>query len=95
MQKGVLMLLLLFATLQAKAQDTVSISYSEESDTLGKQRFLDRYENVFMTKVPTRHMFKVGLSQYYQAKLFALSDDRTINSTSLHVGYEFKFLYFA
>jgi hypothetical protein len=92
MQKGVLILLLLFAIPSANAQDAVSISYSEESDTLAKQRFLDRYENVFMTKVPTRHMFKVGLSQYYQAKIFALSDDRTINSTSLHLGYEFKFL---
>lgn len=92
MQKGVLIFLLAIASLTAKAQDTVSISYSEESDTLAKQRFLDRYENVFMTKVPTRHMFKVGLSQYYQARTFALSDDRTINSTSLHLGYEFKFL---
>lgn len=92
MQKGVLILLLLLTAPTAKAQDTVSISYSEESDTLTKQRFLDRYENVFMTKVPTRHMFKVGLSQYYQAKVFALSDDRTINNTSLHLGYEFKFL---
>jgi hypothetical protein len=92
MQKGVLILLLFFAIPSANAQDAVSISYSEESDTLTKQRFLDRYENVFMTKVPTQHMFKVGLSQYYQAKIFALSDDRTINSTSLHLGYEFKFL---
>lgn len=92
MQKGVLILLLLLTASTAKAQETVSISYSEENDTLAKQRFLDRYENVFMTKVPTRHMFKLGLSQYYQAKVFALSDDRTINNTSLHLGYEFKFL---
>ncbi len=92
MQKGVLILLLLYAAVAGRAQDTISISYSEESDTLKKQRFLDRYENVFMTKVPTRHMFKIGLSQYYQAKVFALSDDRTINNTSLNLGYEFKFL---
>ncbi|MBO9612982.1 MAG: hypothetical protein J7619_09820 [Dyadobacter sp.] len=92
MQKGVLSVLLLLLSPIAHAQDTVSVSYSEETDTLVKQRFLDRYENVFMTKVPTRHMFKIGLSQYYQAKVFALSDDRTINSTSLHLGYEFKFL---
>lgn len=92
MQKGVLTFLLLLAPRAASAQDTVSISYSEVSDTLAKQRFLDRYENVFMTKVPTRHMFKIGLSQYYQAKAFALSDDRAINNTSLHLGYEVKFL---
>ncbi|SEJ01041.1 hypothetical protein SAMN05216327_105259 [Dyadobacter sp. SG02] len=92
MQKGVLMLLLLCAISAAKAQDTVSISYSEESDTLIKQRFLDRYENVFMTKVPTRHMFKIGLSQYYQAIAFPLRDDKILNNTSLQLGYEFKFL---
>lgn len=92
MQKGVLFVLLMLPSLAARAQDTVSVSYSEESDTLVKQRFLDRYENVFMTKVPTRHMFKIGLSQYYQARQFALSDDRTINNTSLQLGYEFKFL---
>lgn len=92
MQKGVLSVLLVLLFAAARAQNTISVSYSEETDTLVKQRFLDRYENVFMTKVPTRHMFKIGLSQYYQARVFALSDDRTINSTSLHLGYEFKFL---
>ncbi len=61
-------------------------------DTLTKQRFLDRYDNVFMTKVPTRHMFKIELSQYYQARTFALSEDRAFNNTSLQLGYEFKFL---
>ncbi|SDF52314.1 hypothetical protein SAMN04487996_11166 [Dyadobacter soli] len=92
MQKGVLILLLLCAISAAKAQDTVSISYSEESDTLIKQRFLDRYENVFMTKVPTRHMFKIGLSQYYQSVVFPLKDDKILNNSSLQIGYEFKFL---
>lgn len=92
MQKGVLFVLFLLAHVAAPAQDTVSVSYSEEADTLVKQRFLDRYENVFMTKVPTRHMFKIGLSQYYQAIAFPLRDDKILNNTSLQLGYEFKFL---
>ncbi|ACT92571.1 hypothetical protein [Dyadobacter fermentans] len=76
----------------AYAQDSIQVSYSEESDTLVKQRFLDRYEHVFMTKVPTRHMLKIGLSQYYQAVDFPLRDDKILNNTSLKLGYEFKFL---
>lgn len=74
------------------AQDTTRIFFTEESDTLVKQQFIDRYENVFMTKVPTRHMLKVGLSQYYQAVPYPLTDDKTLNNLSLHVGYEVKFL---
>lgn len=42
------------------AQDTTRIVFSQEADTLVKQRFIDRYENIFMTKVPTRHMLKLG-----------------------------------
>ncbi len=76
----------------AEAQDTTKITYSLEMDTLVKQRFIDRYENVFMTKVPTRHMFKIGISQYYQANPFPLRDNNLLNMTSLQVGYEFKFL---
>lgn len=93
MIKGLLVCMVLVAgTLKVLAQDDVTISFSEDQDTLIKQRFIDRYENVFMTKVPTRHMFKIGLSQYYQAIAFPLRDDRILNNTSLHLGYEFKFL---
>lgn len=74
------------------AQDTTRIVFSQEADTLVKQRFIDRYENVFMTKVPTRHMFKIGLSQYYQAIPLTLSDNELPFNSSLHLGYEFKFL---
>ncbi|GGM93926.1 hypothetical protein GCM10010967_28810 [Dyadobacter beijingensis] len=91
MLKGLLFCLML-ASCTLRAQDSIQVSYSEEADTLIKQRFIDRYENVFMTKVPTRHMFKIGLSQYYQAIAFSLRDDRIINNTSLQLGYEFKFL---
>jgi hypothetical protein len=43
------------------AQDSLKVSFSQEQDTLIKQRFIDRYENVFMTKVPTRQMFKLAV----------------------------------
>jgi hypothetical protein len=45
MQKGVLLVPYLLISLTARAQDTVSVSFSEEADTLVKQRFLDRYES--------------------------------------------------
>ncbi|MEO6684893.1 MAG: hypothetical protein ABIN24_02970 [Dyadobacter sp.] len=73
-------------------QDTTRILYTQETDTLVKQRFIDRYENVFMTKVQTRHMFKIGLSQYYQTHSFSLKEGTLLNNTSLQLGYEFKFL---
>lgn len=92
MKNALLTLLFILSGIASYAQDSVKVSYSQEADTLVKQRFIDRYENVFMTKVPTRHMFKVGLSQYYQANAFPLTDDKILNNTSLQLGYEFKFL---
>lgn len=92
MLKGLLICLILASSCTLHAQDTIQVSYSEEPDTLVKQRFIDRYENVFMTKVATRHMVKIGLSQYYQALAFPLRDDKILNNTSLQLGYEFKFL---
>ena len=66
------------------AQDTMRVTYSEETDTLIKQRFIDRYENVFMTKVATRHMLKVGVGRN--------SFKRTFESSELshEIGYEYK-----
>jgi hypothetical protein len=92
MKHGILLLFVLFLFKTAIAQDDVKVTLTEEADTLVKQRFIDRYENVFMTKVPTRHMFKVGVSQYFQPIQFSLIDNRAINNASLIVGYEFKFL---
>lgn len=89
--KAFLFLLFAFVCYQAKAQDSTKITYSQEVDSLPKQQFMDRYENVFMTKVPTRHMFKVGLSQYYQTIPFAFYNDNVLSNTSLIVGYEYKF----
>jgi hypothetical protein len=87
-----ILIAILLLTGSVFAQDSTQISYSEIQDTLVKQRFIDRYENVFMTKVPTRHMFKVGISQYYEAVPFPLYNEIPFTNLSLHLGYEFKFL---
>ena len=92
MKKVIVFLFFVFLTHLSFAQDSTEVIFSQENDTLVNQRFIDRYENVFMTKVPTRHMFKIGISQYYQTIAFALHDDFVWNNTSLQVGYEFKFL---
>jgi hypothetical protein len=42
------------------AQDTTSITFTEETASITEQRFIDRHESFFMTKVPTRKMFKLG-----------------------------------
>lgn len=62
------------------AQDTTAITFSQEPDTLVRQRFIDRYENVFMTKVPTRNILKVG---------YLTSFD---NGIGLKFAYEYKIL---
>lgn len=92
MKKSFFLFLFLSFIQTVFAQDSTQIIFSQEADTLVKQRFIDRYENVFMTKVPTRHMFKIGLSQYYQPIQFALIDDKVFNNSSLTIGYEYKFL---
>jgi hypothetical protein len=55
-----LILLSISMAMPVCAQDTISITFSEETDGVADQRFIDRYENVFMTKVPTKRMFKLG-----------------------------------
>lgn len=92
MVRWILSMGLLICLHSAYSQDSSGIQFSEEPDTITQQRFIDRFENVFMTKVPTRHMFKLGLSQYYQAVPYPLTDDKTLNNLSLQLGYEFKFL---
>ncbi|QRR00812.1 hypothetical protein [Dyadobacter sandarakinus] len=51
---------LLSLALLTCAQDTTSVAFSEDTSGIEDQRFIDRYENVFMTKIPTRRMFKLG-----------------------------------
>src|SRR5690349_4619694 len=55
------LLLILLISPTTVAQDTLRVTYSEEPDTLiVRQKFIDRYDNVFMTRVPTRNLFKAG-----------------------------------
>ncbi|MBB3837266.1 hypothetical protein FHS57_001260 [Runella defluvii] len=42
-----------------EGSDSVRITHSEETGTLEKQRFIDRYDYVFMTKEPTKWMLKL------------------------------------
>jgi hypothetical protein len=55
-----LILLFTLLAMPLRAQDTTSITFSEEAIKLEDQRFVDRYENVFMTKIPTKRIFKLG-----------------------------------
>lgn len=61
MKKLSSILFLFFAFESLHAQDSLRITYSQEQDTIVRQRFIDQYENVFMTKIPTRHMLKLSL----------------------------------
>lgn len=71
-------LLFLFFYQLSFAQDSIPVTFRQETDTLVKQRFIDRYENVFMTKVPTRHMFK------------ATAAGSEIQGSGINFGYEYK-----
>jgi hypothetical protein len=88
MEKCIYISCLLLSFCAAYSQDSTEIKFSEEQDTLVKQRFIDRYENVFMTKVPTRHMFKLSLT-FVPNYLFAV-DNNAVQTTSYGLGYEFK-----
>lgn len=76
-----LLSLILTYGLPVIGQDTLSITYSEEPDTLTvRQKFIDRYGQFFMTRVPTRHIVKAG---------YTTSDVRGIG---IAAGYEYKLL---
>lgn len=81
MMNKILLLLISVSIFKASyAQENAPVSFSQEADTLVKQRFIDRYEDVFMTKVPTRHMFKVS------------TVGSQIQGTGINFGYEYKVL---
>lgn len=88
---------LLLLTTAMHAQDTTSITFSEEIVSIENQRFIDRYENVFMTKVPTRRMFKLaytattykgmGLTASFEYKVSpSFSLEAAIYSRAAHEG---------
>ncbi|MDR6805453.1 hypothetical protein J2Y45_002238 [Dyadobacter sp. BE34] len=70
------------------AQDSLTVSFSEEQDTLVKQRFIDRHENVFMTKVPTKSMVKLSAvdSRFAGTGIFASYEHKILPSWSLEAG---------
>lgn len=76
----------------SNGQDSVQVTFAEEDSggTFVKQRFVDRYENVFMTKVPTRHMLKIGLT-FMPNYVFSVENTAN-NTTQVDVGYEYKVL---
>jgi hypothetical protein len=87
------LLLLILLSLGCKlvhAQDSLVVSFSEEQDSLPRLRFVDRYENVFMTKVPTRHMFKLGLT--FLPDYLVSAEKSGHGNTQYDLGYEFKML---
>lgn len=79
-----ILLLTMLAT-PACAQDTTSITFSEEAVNLEDQRFVDRFENVFMTKIPTKWIFKLGYtaSTYKGIGLTAAFEYKVLPSLSL------------
>ena len=107
MKKSLAQLFLLLLFHCAYAQDSIPVTFRQEPDTLTKQRFIDRYENVFMTKVPTKQMFKlgtiaslvqgIGISLGYEYKVFpSLSIEASVysqlNSDNVGLAYQLRYL---
>lgn len=91
---GKSIILFLFVTVwlagNAFGQDSLGIiSTQQEMGEVRKQRFIDRYENVFMTKEPTRHMLKVGFMPFYGWRSGERHRDYSGN-IGISVGYEYK-----
>ncbi|TLV01529.1 hypothetical protein [Dyadobacter luticola] len=88
-QFRLLIVLLFLSVASAYGQDGTHITFSEEQDTSAvSQRFIDQYEAVFMTKIPTRHMFKYGSAISPVNGIF-LRPGR-IGVLTAEAGYEFK-----
>ena len=90
MKKYYTLLLGLIVTSMAFCQGDPQIVFTEEYDSLPPVRFIDRYENVFMNKVPTRNIFKFGISQYQQSTPFALFNDKGFKNSAVQLSYEHK-----
>jgi hypothetical protein len=59
---SILTAFLLVCNLNAQSRDTTFITVVKDTGTLEKQRFVDRYENVFQTHTPSKWLFKADLS---------------------------------
>jgi hypothetical protein len=69
--------------------DSVRITHTQETGTLEKQRFIDQYDYVFMTKEPTKWMLKGYAIKTVKANSYDLiSSDRI--TTPVEVAFERK-----
>ena len=80
----------MFNTFHLFAQDTIKTSSSVEFEEFVKQRFIDKYENVFMTKIPSKHMLKVNLA--FNPSNFRSFNQTDIQNITYEIGYEYKVL---
>ena len=79
----------LFPLLGQEIKD--SLRYSQENGTLEKQRFIDQYDYVFMTKEPTKWMLKTQASNNFTFGGLVGAYERKISpSISLGVGTYFR-----
>lgn len=90
MKKWYLLLFGFIISVDAFCQDNIPITFSEEYDSLPPVKFIDRYENIFMNKVPTRNIIKFGISQYLQSTPFALYNDKGFKNSAFQLSYEHK-----
>lgn len=86
MQKFTAVLIMQIIFQSVLAQDSTQVTYSQELDTLVNQRFIDRYENVFLTKVPTRHLVKFGFANLSGSPF---QTNKGLDD-SYQIGYEYK-----
>ena len=71
--------------------DSVHITHSQETGKLEKQRFIDQYDYVFMTKEPTKWMLKVaGTSSQTHGGLVGSYEYKLSPSVSLGAGAYFR-----
>lgn len=90
MKKWYLLLFGFIISVDVFCQDNIPITFSEEYDSLPPVKFIDRYENIFMNKVPTRNIIKFGISQYLQSTPFALYNDKGFKNSAFQLSYEHK-----
>jgi hypothetical protein len=87
--KAVLLVLIIRICVQnSLAQDTTSITFTEEAISTNEQRFIDRYETAFMTKVPTRKIIKIGYTSttYKGIGISAAFEYKILPSWSIEAG---------
>ena len=62
-----------------------SLRYSQENGTLEKQRFIDQYDYVFMTKEPTKWMLKTQVANNFTSEGLTVGYERKL-SPSISLG---------